>query len=116
MLCYWQLFDDDHLLSHTLRKLSDDVRIYSNHVPRKIATPGSASKEAEKIIQRKAPTSFLKFACNNSLDQHCIEKKNFRELRSECKDCDDDEEKSVLKKHIKESEKMLTTLKTNLGF
>ena len=52
VLCYSQLFDDDHLLSHNLCKLSDDVRVYSNHAPTTIRTPGSAIKEAEKKLEK----------------------------------------------------------------
>ena len=60
--------------------------------------------------------SFSQLVHNNSLNQHRIEKNNFRGLRNEHKDCDDDEENIMLKKDMEESDKMLTTLKYNLGF
>ena len=120
MFHYWQLFDDYHLLSHTLCKLNDDVRVDSNDVPTTISTPGSASKEAEKKLEKefkeKVSNYFSQLACKNSLNQHRIETKNFRELRSEHKDCNDEEEKSMLKKDAEESETFLDPLKTNLGF
>ena len=49
MLCCWKLFDDNHLISHALYKLSDDVRVDSNHGPTINGAPGSASKEAENL-------------------------------------------------------------------
>ena len=62
VLCHWQLFDDVHFLSYALHKLSNDVRVDSNDVPTAISTPGSASKEAEKKLEKefkeKVSTSF----------------------------------------------------------
>ena len=52
MLCYWKLFDNNHLLSHTMCKLRYDVRVDSNFFPVTIGTPESASKEDEKCGKR----------------------------------------------------------------
>ena len=121
ILYYWQLFDDNHLLSHSLCKLSDSVRVDSNNVPpTTLTTPGSANKDNDKKLEmefkEKVSNSFSQLACNNSLNQHRIEKKSFRELRCEYKDCSDDEEKRMLKKDMEESEIFLNTLKKALGF
>ena len=121
VLCYWQVFDDDHLLSHSLCKLSDSVRVDSANVPlTNMATPGSAGKDDDKKFDRdfkeKVSSSFSQLACDNSLNQCRVEKKNFRELRCECKDCSDEEEKIMLKKDMEDSEKILNALKNNLGF
>ena len=116
----WQLFDDNHLISRTLCNLSDGLRVYSYHVPITIEVPGSASKEAEKKLEKefkeKVSASFSQLVHNNSLNQHRIEKNNFRELASEYKDFDDNDEKIMLKKDMEESDKILPTLKSNLNF
>jgi len=44
VLYYWQLFDENHLLSHSLCKLSDDVKVNSKHVPTISITPNNLNK------------------------------------------------------------------------
>ena len=84
MFHYWQLFDDYHLLSHTLCKLNDDVRVDSNDVPTTISTPGSASKEAEKKLEKefkeKVSNYFSQLACKNSLNKCRFEKRKIGSL------------------------------------
>ena len=48
--------------------------------------------------------SLSQLAHDNSLNQFRVEKKNFRELRSRHKNCDDEEEKIILKNDMEESE------------
>ena len=57
----WQLFDDNHLLSRTLCKLSDDVMVDHSHVPTTIGGPRIDVKESEKLekeFKEKVSASF----------------------------------------------------------
>ena len=48
VLCHWKLFDDNHLLSHILCKLSNDVRVDSNNFPTAISTLGLLAKKLKR--------------------------------------------------------------------
>ena len=44
MLCFWQMNDENNTLSHSLEKLSDNVRVDSENIPNAMDTARTNKK------------------------------------------------------------------------
>ena len=120
-LCFWQLCDLNNLLSHTLAKLSDEVRVDSENTPSTTTVNGndrnsiiSPDKKAEQTFKESVSKSFNELARGATTKQHREVKQDMRRMKKELRECDDDEEADDLKGEIKDYEKIIEKLNEDL--
>ena len=122
VLCFWQMIDDNDLLTHTLAKLSDEVRVDCDNVPNARETKKtyntnkllSPDKMAEHVLKDKVSNSFHELARSNSAKQCMKIRSKLRKFKRELKDAIDEDEIKDIKEEILCHEKLLATLNKDL--
>ena len=121
VLYFWQTCDLNNLLSHTLAKLSDEVRVDSENTPSTTTVGGhnrnsliSPDKKAEQMFKESVSKSFHELARGATIKQHREVKQDMREFKKELRECVDDEEAEDLKGEINDCEKIIEKLNKDL--
>ena len=117
VLHYWQFFDDNDLLSHSLAKLSDETRANSRSVPVTCTSPTRTRNDDKKTdveFKEKVSASFETLAKSQAIKELRQEKIERRKLSKALNECDDDDEKKELQSEIKDSDKIISDLKKSL--
>ena len=98
--------------------LSDATKADSDHIPSTENTTkkGKGSdKNSDKEFRENVSKLFSELAKNQSINQLCLEKKELRRLKAELRECDDEEDCTDIEEAMKDSNKIIASLKKTLG-
>ena len=77
VLYYWQSFDENELLRHSLAQLSDDTKVDSDHVPKTSLTTKKGGKNSnDQDFKMGVSKAFKELSKTKSCSELRLEKKS----------------------------------------